>query len=52
MNLTEAIAHRDHLREQGVKCQLKHQGSDVWVVELEVVDYRAAQPHPQRFVAW
>lgn len=39
MNLSEAVAKRLELLKAGVRCQIKHQGDNVWVVLLHGVDY-------------
>lgn len=38
MDLTQAIQHRDMLRANGVKCQLRHAGG-LWSVLIAYVDY-------------
>ena len=39
MNLLQVIKRRNRLRGQGIKCQIKHEGDQVWKVHLAGTDY-------------
>lgn len=39
MTLLQVIKRRNRLRGQGIKCQIKHEGDQVWKVHLAGNDY-------------